>query len=74
MSEALALMWWIPGVIVIGCLIVIFVKEYHDWKRRGSWYLPDDPAVYRPRAYVDQRGETPDPRQDLPALLRRQAS
>jgi hypothetical protein len=33
MSEALALMWWIPGVIVIGCLIVIFVKEYRDYRR-----------------------------------------
>ena len=73
MTEALALMWWIPGAITLGCLGVILVKEYFDWRDRNKWHLPSDVAVYRPRAYVDQRGETPDPRQDLPSLLRRQA-
>lgn len=55
MIEALSLLWWAPMLIVIVWGGLAVYAEYRDWKRRNSWYLPSDSAVYRPRAYRDQR-------------------
>lgn len=67
--------WWL--LILVGWGLALIAGCWLDYflarRRERRWYLPSDVAVYRPRAYVDQRGETPDPRQDLPAMLRRQA-
>jgi len=66
--------WWLVILAAwLLCLAIGLALDNYIANRKRNRYVSRTPTVYRPRAYVDQRGETPDPRQDLPSLLRRQA-
>lgn len=53
--EVIALLWWLPIVIVLAWGAIALLLEYFDWRDRTRWTLPSDRLVIRPPAYRDMR-------------------
>ena len=53
--EVIALLWWLPMLIVIVWGAAAVYLEYRDWQARRRWTLPSDGMVIHPPAYRDMR-------------------
>lgn len=53
--EVIALLWWLPPLIVIVWGGIAFLLELRDHRARDRWTLPSDRLVIRPPAYRDMR-------------------